>query len=459
MKIKLIAPHERTDEAINSAETFKILKVNLPLLAALTPPEHTVKIVDEAFAPDDENEEVDLVGITVMTDLVLRAYTIGDAYRRRGVKVVMGGIHATVLPSEALRHADAVVVGEAEGVWPKLLSDATSAKMKKLYCANEATNPDRIPLPRRDLYPRPLQKGYSPLAVGIETARGCPNDCEFCSIGSVLGRQYRPRSVSEVIAEMEALNTRHLFFVDDNLALNRATARKLFEGMAPLGCRWAGQGPVSLAEDVELLKLMRRSGCVGLLIGFESLQKRSQQRMKKTRNLKIDFSEAMRRFHGEGIGVLGAFIFGFDNEDKDVFDRTLEFMMKSRLDGIEVRILTPFPGTRLYKRLIEEGRLFVPDWWLHGYPPDTLLFQPRGMSAEELVEGFNRLNRQVYTYGSIARSFLGMNPWKRDAFGCLIYAGLNLATRKRYLKGLSIPQPFVGAADPTETRDFLIIHA
>jgi radical SAM superfamily enzyme YgiQ (UPF0313 family) len=459
MKVKLIAPHERTDEAINSAETFKIQKVNLPLLAALTPPEHTVKIVDEAFAPDDENEEVDLVGITVMTDLVLRAYTIGDAYRRRGVKVVMGGIHATVLPSEALRHADAVVVGEAEGVWPKLLSDATSAKMKKLYCANEVTNLDRIPLPRRDLYPRPLQKGYSPLAVGIETARGCPNDCEFCSIGSVLGRQYRPRSVSEVIAEMESLNTRHLFFVDDNLALNRATARKLFEGMAPLGCRWAGQGPVSLAEDVELLKLMRRSGCVGLLIGFESLQKGSQQRMKKTRNLKIDFSEAMRRFHGEGIGVLGAFIFGFDNEDKDVFDRTLEFMMKSRLDGIEVRILTPFPGTRLYKRLIEEGRLFVPDWWLHGYPPDTLLFQPRGMSAEELIDGFNRLNRQVYSCGSIARRFFGMNPWKRDPFGCLIYAGLNLATRKRYLKGLSIPQPFVGTADTAETRDFLISHA
>jgi hypothetical protein len=181
--------------------------------------------------------------------------------------------------------------------------------------------------------------------------------------------------------------------------------------------------------------------------------------MKKTRNLKIDFSEAMRRFHGEGIAILGAFIFGFDNENKDVFEQTLEFSVKNRLDGIELRILTPFPGTRLYKRLLEEGRLFVTDWWLHGYPPDTLLFQPRGMSAEELIDGFNWLNRQAYSYGSIAKRFFGMNPWKRDLFGCLIYAGLNLATRKRYLKGLSIPRPFVGPADTTETRDFLISHA
>ena len=459
MKIKLIAPHERSEEAINSAETFKIQKVNLPLLAALTPPEHTVTIVDEAFAPDDDSEEVDLVGITVMTDLVLRAYQIGDVYRRRGVKVVMGGIHATVLPHEALPHADAVVVGEAEEAWPRLLSDAASSNMKRLYSTNQVTNPAGMPLPRRDLCPKPLHKGYSPLAFGIETARGCPNDCEFCSIGSVMGHQYRARPISEVIAEIESLDCSHLFFVDDNLALNRATARKLFEAMAPLGRRWAGQGPVSLAEDLELLKIMRRSGCVGVLIGFESVQKGSQQRMKKTRNLKIDFSEAMHRFHGEGIGIMGAFVFGFDSENKDVFEQTLEFSVKNRLDGIELRILTPFPGTRLYRRLLDEGRLFVTDWWLHGYPPDTLLFQPRGMSAEELIEGFNWLNRQAYSYGSIAKRFFGMNPWKRDPFGCLIYAGLNLATRKRYLKGLSIPQPFVGTADVTETRDFSVSHA
>jgi radical SAM superfamily enzyme YgiQ (UPF0313 family) len=207
-----------------------------------------------------------------------------------------------------------------------------------------------------------------------------------------------------------------------------------------------------LAEDQEFLKLMRRSGCVGLLIGFESIQKKTQDGMKKIKNLRIDFSEAVRRFHDEGIAVLGAFIFGFDHEDKDVFDQTLEFIMRCRLDCVELRILTPFPGTRLYSRLLKEGRLFVPDWWLQGYLPDTLLFQPKGMTSDELIEGFTRLNRQTYSYGSIIKRFFGINPWKRNPFGCLVYAGSNLATRKRYLKGLNIPQPFAGTPNLNESQ-------
>jgi radical SAM superfamily enzyme YgiQ (UPF0313 family) len=447
MKIKLIAPHEQSEDNVSSAQTFKVQKVNLPLLAALTPPEHSVKIVDEAFAPDDVDEEVDLVGITVMTDLVLRAYQIADTYRQRGIKVVMGGIHATVLPGEALQHADAVVFSEAEEVWPRLLSDAASGEMRKLYCANKITHLNGMPIPRRDLYPNPIHRGYTPIAIGFETARGCPYDCEFCSIGSVMGRQYRARPIPEVIAEMESIESPNLFLVDDALAFNRPEAKKLFTTMIPLRRKWAGQGPVSLAEDLELLRLMRRSGCVGLLIGFESVQKRTHDGMKKIKNLKIDFSEAVRRFHSEGIAILGAFIFGFDHENKDVFDQTFEFIMSSRLDCVELRILTPFPGTRLYTRLLKESRLFVPNWWLQGYPPDTLLFQPKGMTADELIEGFIRLNRQTYSFGSIIKRFFGMSPWKRTAMGCLVYAGTNLATRTRYLKGLSIPQPFTEIAD------------
>jgi len=252
MKIKLIAPHEQSEENISSAETFKIQKVNLPLLAAFTPPEHEIKIVDEAFAPDNMNKEVDMVGITVMTDLALRAYQIADIYRQRGVQVVMGGIHPTVLPGEALHHADAVVIGEAEGVWPILLSDAASGEMKKLYCANKTTHVKGMPIPCRNLYPKPISRSYTPLTSGIETARGCPYDCEFCSIGSVMGRQYRARPVSEVIAEIESIDSPHLFFVDDTLALSRPTAKKLFMEMIPLRRKWAGQGPVSLAEDANI---------------------------------------------------------------------------------------------------------------------------------------------------------------------------------------------------------------
>ena len=194
MKIKLIAPREQREDTLSSS--LKLQRVNLPLLAALTPPGHTVTIVDEAFGPDDTNQDVDLVGITVMTDVVPRAYDIADAYRRKGVKVVMGGIHPTVLPDEALEHADAVVVGEAEDIWPRLLSDAASGQMQRLYRAGKMTDLQGLPKPRRDLFPGSKGKGYIPIPIGVETSRGCPNDCEFCSIGRTLGRQYRVRPVS-----------------------------------------------------------------------------------------------------------------------------------------------------------------------------------------------------------------------------------------------------------------------
>jgi len=447
MKIKLIAPREQREDTLSSS--FKFQRVNLPLLAALTPPCHTVTIVDEAFTPDDTSQDVDLVGITVMTDLALRAYHIADTYRRKAVKVVMGGIHPTVLPEEALEHADAVVVGEAEGIWPRLLSDAASGKMQRLYRAVKMTDLKDLPKPRRDLFPTTQGNGYAPIPIGVETSRGCPNDCDFCSVGRTLGHQHRVRPVQEVIAEIESIDSRHLFFVDDALGLNRNAAKKLFTEMIPLRRLWLGQGTVSLAEDLELLRLMRRSGCMGLLIGFESVQKETQNEVKKIRNLRIDFYEAMRRFHGEGFGILGAFVFGFDYESKDVFEQTLDFVMRSRMDCVELRILTPFPGTRLYERLLSEGRLFVRDWWLRGYPPDTLLFQPKGMTADELIDGFARLNRQAYSFGAMTKRFFGMSPWKRTLLGCQVYAGINLSTRKRYFKGLRNPQPFAGVCNPT----------
>ena len=448
MKIKLIAPHEQSETTISSAETFKFQRINLPLLAALCPPGHEVKIVDETFGPDNIDEEVDLVGITVITDLALRAYHIAKRYHQRGVRVVMGGIHPTVMPQEALQHADAVVVGEAEEAWPRLVSDAASGRLQRLYRSSGLTDMAGLPVPRRDLYPGSVSRGYVPIPVNVEASRGCPYDCEFCSIGQVMGHGYRIRPVEEVIGEIKSLQSPYLFFADDALALNRRHAKRLFTEMIPLQKSWAGQGTVSLAEDPELLRLMKRSGCVGLLIGFESVQKETQNQMKKIRGLGIDFPEAMRRFHEEGLMVLGAFVFGFDHEDKGVFDQTHEFIMACRMDCIELRILTPFPGSRLYKRLLGEGRLFLPEWWLRGYPPDTLLFQPGKMTPEELIDGFARLNRETYSWGAMIRRSFGMTPWKRTLLGCQVYTGFNLATRKRYLAGLSNPQPFAGLPDP-----------
>lgn len=445
MKIKLIAPHEQRADMISSP--FKLQRVNLPLLAALTPPGHEVTLVEEAFAADDMNQDVDLVGITVLTELAPRAYQIGDAYRRKGVQVVMGGIHPTVLPEEALGHADAVVVGEAEETWPQLVADAAAGQLQRIYRAGKAACLNGLPRPRRELFPATPANRYAPIPIGVETSRGCPNDCEFCCIGQTLGQRYRVRPVGEVIAEIEAIDSPHLFFVDDALGLNRKEAKKLFTEMIPLRRQWLAQGTVSLAEDVELLGLMKRAGCLGLLVGFESVQSGSQNEVNKIKNLKVDFYQAMQRFHAEGFGILGCFVFGFDFENKDVFEQTLEFIMKSRIDCVQLRILTPYPGTRLYQRLLSEGRLFERDWWLRGYPPDTLLFQPKSMTADELLNGYARLNRQTYTFGAMAKRFFGMSPWKRTLFGCWLYAGLNLSTRSRYFKGLSNPQPFVGASN------------
>ncbi len=443
MKIKLIAPHEQHEDS----SSFRLLRINLPLIAALTPPGHTITIVDELFAPDDPHQEVDLVGITVITDMVPRAYQIADTYRQKGVKVVMGGIHPTLLPEEALGHADAVVAGEAEGVWPRVVADAASGQLQRLYGGGTKTDLAGLPIPRRDLFPSPKHRGAASLHIGIEASRGCPYDCEFCCNAQTSGQHYRVRPPQEVIAEIEAIDASRFFFVDDALGLNREAGKKLFTDMIPLKRLWMGQGTVSLAEDPELLKLMRRSGCQGLLLGFESVQKDAQHEMKKIKNLKIDFIEAMRRFHGEGISILGAFVFGSDHENKDVFEQTYEFIVKGRLDCVQLRILQPLPGTRLYTRLLSEGRLLAPDWWLHGYPPDTLLFQPQGMTADELLSGYARLNRQTYSFDSIFKRFFGISPGERSLRGCLTYAGINLSYRYRYLKGLKKPQPFLAAAN------------
>jgi radical SAM superfamily enzyme YgiQ (UPF0313 family) len=444
MRIKLIAPHEHRGDAISSP--FKLQRVNLPLLAALTPPEHTVTIVEEAFVPDDMDEPVDLVGITVLTELALRAYEIGDAYRARGIKVVMGGIHPTVLPEEALLHSDAVVIGEAEGIWTQLLADVASGELKRTYKAEKTSCLAGLPRPRRELFPTPQVKSIAPIPIGVETSRGCPYDCEFCCVGQTLGQQYRVRPVGEVIAEIESIDSPHIFFVDDALGLNRVEAKKLFTEMIPLKKRWLAQATVSLAEDLELLDLMKRAGCLGLLIGFESVQKQTQDEVGKIKSLKIDFYEAMRRFHDQGFGILGCFVFGFDFENKDVFDQTLEFILGSHIDCAQLRILTPYPGTRLYTRLLNEGRLLSTDWWLKGYPPDTVLYQPMGMTVDELIGGFARLNREAYSYSSMTKRFFGMTPWKRTLFGCKVYAGLNLSTRSRYFKSLDNLQPFAGTS-------------
>jgi radical SAM superfamily enzyme YgiQ (UPF0313 family) len=445
MNIKLVAPDRPWEASVSSGTLHAVQKANLPLLAALTPSGHDVTIVDESFAPDKPDGDVDLVGITVMTDMALRAYKIADDYRARGVKVVMGGIHPTVFPEEALKHSDAVVVGEGETTWPHAVQDAAAGRLRAIYRAPGMTDLSTLPIPKHELYPRPRGRSFTPTGIGVETSRGCPHDCEFCSITHVLGKKYRMRPARDIIRDLDSLPSRNIFFVDDSLGLNRSAAKKLFAEMTALRKFWVGQATLSLAEDVDLLRLMRKSGCHGLLVGFESIDEKSQETMGKIHALKIGISEAVHRFHEEGIALSGAFIFGFDNQDITIFDRTIEFVSKNKIDAIPMGVLCPFPGTRLYQRLLAEGRLFDPKWWLRGYPPFTLLYRLQKMTPEEFFEGLDRLVKELHSVKNMVSRFFGIKPWRRPIRGYALYAGVNLAQRKRYLNDLKIPQPFPSA--------------
>jgi radical SAM superfamily enzyme YgiQ (UPF0313 family) len=247
-----------------------------------------------------------------------------------------------------------------------------------------------------------------------------------------MGHKYRVRPVDDVIQEIEKNNVPNIFFVDDNLSLNQKKGKELFSRMIPLRRRWVGEGGVSLAEDVELLKLMKHSGCQALLIGFESVQKQTQQSMLKIKKLKIDYKEALKRFHGEGISILGAFVFGFDHEDKDIFEQTYEFALKNRIELAQLRPMVPFPGTHLYQRLLKENRLFSAKWWLEDGRPKVPLFQPKNMTVDEFAEGMRKLGKHFYSRRAIIQRFFGIKPWKRNIANCQLYFGTNLAFRKRY---------------------------
>lgn len=426
MDIKLISPRIFGSDQVSRTEAFVLPRHGLEIVAAHTPAEHSVTIVDETVAPDDAKRVPDLVGITATTHLALRAYQIADGYRQRGATVVMGGIHPTVLPAEALLHADAVVVGEAEGAWERLLEDASRGSLQKIYRNDAMVDMARYRVPLARTYPKPRRP--LPFSTGIETSRGCRYGCEFCSTASVMGHRYRARPVDEVAREISCLGARSVFILDDAIGHDRAHAFALFRAMEPLGIRWIGQGMVSIAEDRGLVRALRRSGCVGILLGLESIQSEAQSELAKLRYLTLSRENAVLRFHDEGIAVVGSFVFGGDHDTADVFDRTFAFAMRCRLDGANPAILLPYPGTRLYNRLAAEGRLLKPLWWLEPFSSLRVAFRPMKMTPDELLGGWLRFGLQMHSFRGVARRFLGIGPWQRGLLGTAAFFAYNAAT-------------------------------
>jgi radical SAM superfamily enzyme YgiQ (UPF0313 family) len=398
MKIKLIVPRWPKD-SFWDVITFKFPTLSTTLMAALTPPEHEVTIHDESITPLDLDEACDLVAITAMTPLAPRGYEIADEYRRRGVQVVMGGMHPTWLPEEAIIHCDAVVIGEADEIWAEVLRDAERGKLKRFYQQNARTDLSHLPLPRRELLP---PKGYF-FENTIQTTRGCPFDCEFCSVTAIYGGTYRTRPIKEVEREIQTLRraAAYIFFVDDNIVGDMRYARELFTMLSQYRLRWVSQGPISIAQNEKLVRLMAQAGCHGMFIGFESLSPENLALMGKKTNKVERYEAGIKRFHDHGIGVHASFVFGYDYDDPSVFEGFITFANRNKIDGAFLPLLTPFPGTRIHQRLKEEGRILTEDW--SQYDMATAVFRPKGMTIEQLQEGFWWVNKEFYSVRSMAR--------------------------------------------------------
>ena len=397
VKIELIVP------AVE--ENAPIPNLGLPILAALSPPDVEISITDDLLTPIDlekDLKEVDLVGITVLTKTALRAYEIADGYRKKGIPVVLGGIHPTALPEEAKEHADSVVMGEAEEVWPSLIEDFRIGNLKSFYRQERFTELSKIPRPRREILPR---KGYFPLDV-IQATRGCPFRCEFCSVRKFFGDTYRFRPISEVVEEMKTLRHRLIMFNDDNIIGNPFYSKELLKALIPLKKKWIGQASLSGLRDAENVALLAKSGCIGLLIGFESLSKSNLIQSQKYQNDPTEYREVIHTLHRFGISIWGSFIFGFDEDDPSIFEETVAFAIQTKLFSVVFALLTPYPETAFYQRVKEEGRLVQDQWWLLERQEESApFFIPKKVSSEVLREGWKRAWKGFYSFLSIWKRF------------------------------------------------------
>jgi|UniRef100_A0A7C3UUN6 radical SAM superfamily enzyme YgiQ (UPF0313 family) len=403
MRIELVVPSfEDEKKRRMKGKAFRVPQLSLGILAALTPPEIEVSYQDENMADLNFDTGADLVGITTMTVTAPRAYAIAQEYRKRGAKVVLGGIHPSLLPDEALQYADSVVIGEAEYVWQELLSDFQRKELKRIYQAKERVRMEDVPFPKREIFEK---KGYL-LTSLFQITRGCPFNCDFCSAHLLFGKTFRKRPLAQVIEEIEKVHRPLIAFVDDNITGDKTYAKKLFTELIPLRKKWLGEADITIADDPELLKLARRSGCQGLFIGFESITDEGLKELNKGFLKVKTLSDKIKRIHDSGIMIEGSFIFGLDTDDKSIFERTLAFAQDNKLALASFGILTPYPGTRLEKRLREEGRIITTNWRL--YDCGHTVFRPKNMTVEELQEGLDWTWWNFYSYSSIFKRIFSL---------------------------------------------------
>jgi radical SAM superfamily enzyme YgiQ (UPF0313 family) len=391
------------------SEHYRLIKysefppLSLMTLAGLTPEGWDITIRDEHVESSEIEGDVDLVGIQTYISSAHRAYELAKLWQSRGAKVVLGGLHPTSLPQEAAEHADAVCIGPAETVWGRILDDFEHDRLQKFYKGQCEGSAALVPMPRRDLMnPRAYLVRHT-----MVTSRGCPHSCDFCYKSSFWGpKYYEPRPMADVERELGMVDDRLVFFLDDNLLANRSHARRLFEVLRGSGIVWQAAASLDVARDPRYLEEAYRAGCRSLFLGFESLSPENMQSNNKPVNAATDYGETCRRFHDAGIMINGSFVFGFDCDGTDVFDRTIEFADRNKLLTASFHILTPLPGTKAYAHLESEGRLLHRDW--SRYDTCHAVFQPRRMTPEQLESGYARAKHRFASCRSILRRSVGL---------------------------------------------------
>jgi radical SAM superfamily enzyme YgiQ (UPF0313 family) len=412
-------------------------------LSAMTPPDVERVLYDERLEEIPLDEPTDLVAMTVETYTARRAYQLADAFRARGVPVVMGGYHPTFVPDEAARHADALVLGDAEGVWPRVVEDARRRRLAPRY--GQAAPPPLAGItPDRSIF---QGKGYAPVRL-VQYGRGCKWACDFCSIHAFYGRNLRQRPVREVVEEIEALDGKLVFLVDDNIFADEARAEELFEALVPLGIRWTCQTSIDVAWKPGMVDLMRRSGCISVLIGFETLDPANLKQMRKAWNAKAQgYEGAIERLKDAGLMIYGTFVHGYDRDTPDSFERNLEFAVRNKFFLANFNPLTPTPATPLYERLRREGRLIRDPWWLDpSYRYGHATFHPRGMTATELEEGCYRARTRFNTLSSIARRAFDRRTNLSSLYNLGVFLAVNLISRTEIHRKQDAP---LGARPPS----------
>jgi len=400
MKLKIICPRW-PEGSLWRHFPFRFPYLSLTTLGALTPEDVEVNIEDENVQEIIFEDRPDLVAVSIITPLAKRGYAIADRFRELSVPVVLGGFHATWMAEEAAQHADAVVLGEAEPVWARVIADFKEGALQKFYRSPAWSDLENLPFPRRDL----LKKGAYFFTNTMQISRGCPFQCDFCSVTAFYGHTYRLRPLEEVRQEVEHLRQKKnfIFFVDDNIIGHQAYARDLFTLLRDFKVKWLSHASLNIAENDELLKMAAESGCYGLFIGFESLSQETLQNHHKTLNQVHRYRDLIRKIHDQGIGIEGSFIFGSDGDDPSVFRQVADFCAETKIDAAVFAILTPYPGTSIYERYTRENRILSRDW--DSYDMGHVVFQPKKMTVDQLQEGHDWVNQNFYSYPSMLKRF------------------------------------------------------